>query len=391
MQAFNFPCRGVASTSLPPGSQPQRFDRHLAGATPLSNYNPSTLVLPSSAPWGRKTAPSSWITISSRIGRERRAESALSRIIPRSLQSDRFRDAFRPTEKRDGEINPESIYASTNDIDKEKLRMYNLKDGGAYRKPTVAEEEEEGEERISPPRRPLPDPDHLFDSIVAIPTADQVFWVPKKGEYNIRTPYATRARVVPIEYPHRLKNDNGEYYEVDIEREYSREWPSFKTLEGRRVFNLGFLSPYKGDNLLNGFVYSGLERFSYTFPDKVVRTALTTLCMAVYSLAFSAFYAWNPMLAIASIISWLRGTLSFSRVAILLALTACELMWMYWAALVYKIISNFLGRHSEIVQSIAQLMFFSILGLLFFSHAAFNVVPLPFGRLDAPFPIPRLT
>ena len=43
--------------------------------------------------------------------------------------------------------------------------------------------------------------------------------------------------------------------------------------------------------------------------------------------AFLCMYAWQPGLAAAALVSWLRNSLSLSRWAVLLALAAVDKVW----------------------------------------------------------------
>ena len=133
------------------------------------------------------------------------------------------------------------------------------------------------------------------------PISESTMWEARPGEILINTPHATRARITPVSlhlkgrpFDHDPSTaDDSEYYLVDLERRYSKEWPSIEIRDGTVIFRRGFLEPLEDPQLPYRILYSGLERFTYNGSEKAMMTGITTALVAVHAAAFMALASWQ--------------------------------------------------------------------------------------------------
>ncbi|GAX81595.1 hypothetical protein CEUSTIGMA_g9023.t1 [Chlamydomonas eustigma] len=210
------------------------------------------------------------------------------------------------------------------------------------------------------------------------------FWREKLSSDEVRVwnKHAHRARMVPLPI-----NDNEssvinlfpatEYYHVDIERNYSRELPSISMVEGKLVLNKGFLQPWDDPDEPYHFFYSGLERYMYSWPERVIQATMTAVMAGLYIALYCYLYHLHPEAAVAGVVSWLRNSLSVLRVITLAVLAASDKMWIFWMLLIGKVLDGVLARYLPSVRNFAWFL----LTLLIF-YNVFTIAPAP----PLPFP-----
>ena len=69
---------------------------------------------------------------------------------------------------------------------------------------------------------------------------------------------------------------------------------------------------------------SGIERLSYSLPERTIQAVATVAFAVVHTAAFSYLYAMQPSLALAALVSWLMNSLSLLRCISLIALAAVD-------------------------------------------------------------------
>jgi hypothetical protein len=86
------------------------------------------------------------------------------------------------------------------------------------------------------------------------PPPDEYWSTDQPGEVRVRNRYATHARLAPAGIP--SSPDGEEYYVVELQRDYSKEWPSIKTApDGSLAFRPGFLAPLTDPELPAYYFY----------------------------------------------------------------------------------------------------------------------------------------
>lgn len=62
--------------------------------------------------------------------------------------------------------------------------------------------------------------------------------------------------------------------QVEALNDYSREWPSFKQVDGKWQFRKGFLEPFDDPKVVPFFFYRGLEALKYSWGERAFQVAV---------------------------------------------------------------------------------------------------------------------
>ena len=102
---------------------------------------------------------------------------------------------------------------------------------------------------------------------------------------------------------------------------------------------------------------SGLERFTYSLPERAVQAVATLAFAAAHIAAFSLFWSWQPQIVAAALVSWVSHNLTLTRWAILLALGALDKVWLFWLVLGGSAIDRVLEKHAPTLRHYAWFLF----------------------------------
>jgi hypothetical protein len=67
--------------------------------------------------------------------------------------------------------------------------------------------------------------------------------------------------------------------QIEALNDYSRDWPSFKRIDGKWQFRKGFLEPFDDPKVVPFFFYRGLEALKYSWGER----AFQLLVAAAYT------------------------------------------------------------------------------------------------------------
>mmetsp|Transcript_36076 Transcript_36076/g.80283 ORF Transcript_36076/g.80283 Transcript_36076/m.80283 type:complete len:316 (-) Transcript_36076:857-1804(-) len=224
----------------------------------------------------------------------------------------------------------------------------------------------------------------------SFPPPDE-YWKQDAGYIKVRNRYAQRARLAPAGIPQQGGFPGEEYYVVELERRYSKQWPSFAYRDGKIEYNPGFLGPLEDPELPFHFFYRGIERVGFSLTDRAAQTVATVAFAAVYVYAFSMLWQWQPQLAAAVLVSWARNTLSIGKWAALLFMAYISKLWLFWIFLGAKIIDGVLERHAPPIRKFMWVQF--SMWMLYVVLSPIHCHPLPFwpfapgsmGALENPY------
>lgn len=216
----------------------------------------------------------------------------------------------------------------------------------------------------------------------------------RPGQIRVGNAHAQRALLKPFRMPHQNPLGNEEYYEVELQRDYNREWPRVdRTLDGKLIFRPGFLQALDDPSVPFFFVYSGVERFVYSVPELGAQALATGACVAVGAGAFATLASHHPQLAAAALVSWLRNSLSLVRCVALIALAALDKMWLFWVLLAGKMVDGLLERHAPGLRGFMWFWFKVWMAWIVLTTTLTPTLPIwPFtpcldGAFSYPFPI----
>lgn len=186
--------------------------------------------------------------------------------------------------------------------------------------------------------------------------ADPAYWKQgPPGSFKVSNPHATNTRLTPIhidtpksKVPFPFNSE--EYYAVEIERNYSKEWPSISMENGKVVFKKGFLQPLDDPDLPNFFFYKGIERFQFSLTDKVFHTLVAAVYLTICASIFGALWTVNYSLAGALLVNWVRNRLSFGKMAVLAVLAATGKLWLYWVFFAGARVDELMQQYAEPVR-----------------------------------------
>ncbi len=109
--------------------------------------------------------------------------------------------------------------------------------------------------------------------------------------------------------------------------------------------------------MLTSPLVSGLERFTYSLPERGVQAIATLTFAAAHVAAFSWFWSWQPQLAAAALVSWVTHSLTVTRWAVLLTLGALDKVWLFWLVLGGSAIDRVLEKHAPTLRHYAWFLF----------------------------------
>jgi hypothetical protein len=139
-----------------------------------------------------------------------------------------------------------------------------------------------------------------------------------------------------------------EYYYVEMQREYSRQWPSVeRSPDGKWRFRPGFLQLFVDPFTPAWFSSSSIQRVQYTPLDRCVQAVVLAVYAATAIAAFQLCWAQNYNLALVLAVHFARDKLSAQRLALLLALAWFDKLWIYWICFVGARCDEVLARVAE--------------------------------------------
>ncbi|EFJ51176.1 hypothetical protein VOLCADRAFT_103554 [Volvox carteri f. nagariensis] len=179
-----------------------------------------------------------------------------------------------------------------------------------------------------------------------------------EGSFTVGNTYAQRTRLTPLRVPElgatgprnplaRVLSpfSKEEYYAVEMDLDYGREWPRIVWENGGPVLRPGFLQPFIDPDYPPYWLHRGIARFEISASDRVMQAFVGALYVAVLAAASAALYTFKPALFAAVVVSWARNTLSLAKWAVLLGLAAADRMYLYWVFLAAKLVDGVLARH----------------------------------------------
>jgi hypothetical protein len=83
-------------------------------------------------------------------------------------------------------------------------------------------------------------------------------------------------------------------------------------------------SPISRPAIFTLLICSGLERYIYSWPERVIQAAMTAVMAGSYVALYCYLYHLQPEAAVAGVVSWLRNSLSVVRVITLAVLAAYD-------------------------------------------------------------------
>ncbi|GLI70671.1 hypothetical protein VaNZ11_015610 [Volvox africanus] len=197
-----------------------------------------------------------------------------------------------------------------------------------------------------------------FDPTISHPKDSYWRGPAPEGSFMVGNKYAQRTRLTPLRVPE--LGDSGpwnplarilspfskeDYYAVEMDLDYGREWPRIVWENGSLMLRPGFLQPFVDPDYPPYWLHRGIARFEISAGDRVMQAVVGGLYVAVLAAASAALYAFKPALLAAVVVSWTRSTLSFAKWAVLLGLAAVDRMYLYWVFLAAKLVDGALARH----------------------------------------------
>ncbi|GFR45033.1 hypothetical protein Agub_g6400 [Astrephomene gubernaculifera] len=178
------------------------------------------------------------------------------------------------------------------------------------------------------------------------------------GSFTIGNKYAQRTRLTPLRVPElgatgprnpleRILSPfpKEEYYAVEMDLNYGREWPRLVWEEGRPVLRPGFLAPSLDPAFPAYWLHRGIARFQLGTADGVLQFIVGAAYLATLALLAAGLYTVRPALLAAVAVSWARNSLSLAKWALLAVLTATDRLYLYWVFLAGKIVDGVFERH----------------------------------------------
>ncbi|GLC35102.1 hypothetical protein PLESTM_000279700 [Pleodorina starrii] len=197
-----------------------------------------------------------------------------------------------------------------------------------------------------------------FDPTITQPKNEYWRGPAPEGSFMVGNSYAQRTRLTPLRVPEpgatgpsnplaRILSpfSKEEYYAVEMDLNYGRDWPRIVWEDGRPALRAGFLQPFVDPDYPPYWLHRGIARFEISATDRVMQTFVSALYVAALAAVAAALYALKPALLVAVTVSWARNTLSLAKWAILLGLAATDRLFLYWVFLVAKTLDGVLERH----------------------------------------------
>lgn len=167
-------------------------------------------------------------------------------------------------------------------------------------------------------------------------------------------------------------------YSVELERDYSKEWPAIKYDHAQKCWTVkwGFLEPFADPDLPPYYYYKGVEFIAFTAGERVAQAVASVVYVAGIAAMATVLYCISPQLLAAASISWSRNTLSLGKWAVLFGLLAAGKLWLYWVFLIGKIIDGILAQHAPGVRQFAWANF--VVWVMYMAITPVHWYPLPF-------------
>lgn len=197
------------------------------------------------------------------------------------------------------------------------------------------------------------------------------------GSIELNNPFAKHFRATKVQMPEPFSLPGTEYWQVEALNDYSREWPSFKQVDGKWQFRKGFLEPFDDPKVVPFFFYRGLEALKYSWGERAFQVAVAAAYTAVHVAIFGWFWQSNPALALAVGLNWGLGHLTVAKWGLLLLLASQERLWVYFAFLVAQQIDRAMAALFPPVRRFMWAMF--TVWALFVVLSPAHYYPLPFA------------
>lgn len=97
------------------------------------------------------------------------------------------------------------------------------------------------------------------------------------GSIKLRNPFAQQFRATKVAVPVPTSLPGSEFWQVEALNDYSKEWPSFKRVDGKWEFRKGFLEPVDDPKVVPFFFYRGLEQLRYSWGDRAFQMLFTAV------------------------------------------------------------------------------------------------------------------
>eukprot|EP00879_Flechtneria_rotunda_P003831 GHRR01004071.1.p1 GENE.GHRR01004071.1~~GHRR01004071.1.p1 ORF type:complete len:321 (+),score=73.43 GHRR01004071.1:175-1137(+) len=193
---------------------------------------------------------------------------------------------------------------------------------------------------------------------------------------TVNNTFAQRFRVTKVPVPVPVSLPGSEFWHVEMLQDYSKDWPSFKLVDGKLQFRKGFLEPIDDPKVVPFFFYRGLEHLRYSWGDRAFQLLFTAAYAGVHLAVFSWFWSSNPALAVAVCLNWGLGKLSLVKWAILLILASQGRLWLYFSYEAGHLIDKGLERLFPPVRKFFWAMF--TVWALYVVLSPTHYYPLPF-------------
>ncbi|KAG2501391.1 hypothetical protein HYH03_001179 [Edaphochlamys debaryana] len=179
-----------------------------------------------------------------------------------------------------------------------------------------------------------------------------------EGSFFLGNKIAQRTRLTPLRVPElgatgpqnpfqRLMSPfpQEEYYAVEMEMNYGKEWPRLVWDQGGLALRPGFMQPFVDPGMPAYWMHRGIARFQLTAADQTLQAVVAAAYVAVIAAVAAALYSVQPLLLAAVTLSWARNSLSLAKWGGLLALAAVDRVWIYFVLVAGKALDRVLAEH----------------------------------------------
>jgi hypothetical protein len=171
------------------------------------------------------------------------------------------------------------------------------------------------------------------------------FWSrDQPGSAKVASPHAPLLRVGRASVPAGGGLPGAQFVWVEMERNYSAEWPSLSLAGGNIAVRPGFLAPVDDPGVIPFFFYRGLELLRFSWGERALQAAAVAAYALTHLVLLALLAEHNAPLALAVGLNWALGQLSLAKWALLLALASSGKLWMYYAFQVARLLDAGLAR-----------------------------------------------
>jgi hypothetical protein len=164
------------------------------------------------------------------------------------------------------------------------------------------------------------------------------------GSAKVPSPHAPLLRVARAAIPAGAPLPGALFVSVEMERNYSVEWPSVSFAGGNIALRPGFLAPIDDPGVIPFFFYRDLELVRFSWRDRALQAAAVAAYAVAHLVLLRLLSEHNQALALAAGVNWALGRLSLAKWGVLLALASAGKLWMYFAFQAARLLDAGLAR-----------------------------------------------